>query len=66
MAKFKVYLQQYVEQIATVEIEAIDENDAISKAKDAADFATWEPGDDAYSVEAYGVANASGEMVWER
>ncbi len=26
----------------------------------------WEPGDDAHGLDAYAVADAAGEIVWER
>ena len=66
MAKFKVHMQQYIERVATVEVEADNEADARDLAKHRADAATWTDGDDAYSVEVYAVADEAGAMVWER
>lgn len=67
MPKFKVFLQQYVERVATVEVEASDANRAIQIAKtNLASQATWEDGDDAYSVDVYAVHDSAGDLVWER
>jgi hypothetical protein len=63
---FKVYMQQYVEQVTEVEVEAANIQEARTLAKDRADKATWTPGDDAYDVSVYGVANEAGELIWER
>lgn len=66
MPKFKVHLQQYVERVATVEVEASDAGMAAQIAKtDLASSATWEDGDDAMSVNIYAVHDAAGELVWE-
>lgn len=66
MPKFKVHLQQYVEKIATIEVEAVDEDDARNTAKTQAHKAEWIDGDDAYSVEVYAVHDGAGNLVWER
>jgi hypothetical protein len=66
MAKFKVLLQQYVEMLTEIEVEAHDEQDARTIAYTMADGATWTDGDDAYKVEAYAVKDESGNPVWER
>lgn len=73
-ATFKVHLQQYVERVTTIEVEASDHWEAIKAARAIADkeptapgaHAVWEDGDDAQKVEAYAVANAAGEIIWER
>lgn len=67
MPKFKVFLQQYVERVAIVEVEASDAGMAAQIAKtDLASSATWEDGDDAQSVDIYEVQDAAGQTVWER
>lgn len=67
MPKFKVYLQQYVERVAIVEVEASDAGMAAQIAKTNLDSsATWEDGDDALSVDIYEVQDAAGQTVWER
>lgn len=67
MPKYKVHVQRYVEQIATVEIEAATPAAAarIADSMKHGDF-KWERGDDADRFEAYAVANAAGEIIWER
>ncbi len=67
MPTYKVHVQRFVEQVATVEIEA-DTPDAAARIADSmkhGDF-KWEPGDDAHGLDAYAVANAADEIVWER
>lgn len=64
--RFKVFLQQYAEQIADVEVEAKDPVDAITKAKEQAVTLDWGSGDDSYEVEAYAVHDEIGNVVWER
>jgi len=63
--KYRVLLQQYVEQVATIEIEA----DTPEAAKDEALLrgaeADWGAGDDAMDVECYAVMDGA-DMVWER
>lgn len=66
MPRFQVCLQQYVEQVTSVEIEAEDEQDAKDKALAMADTFEWKTGDDAYDVEAYAILDADGAVVWER
>lgn len=63
MAKFKVHLQQYVERVATVDVEAEDEGAAIAAAKIEAMKAKWQDGEDAYTVDAYAVCDASGNII---
>ena len=65
MPKYKVYLQQYVEQIAEVEVEADDPDEAIWLATKNTSLIDWSEGDDAYDAEAYAVY-ANGMLVWER
>ena len=64
--KFRVHLQQYVEEIATIEVEAVDEDEARAIAKRNAHKAAWEPGEDAYSAEVYAVCDEHGHLVWGR
>jgi len=67
MPKFKVFLQQYVERVAVVEVEASDAGMAAAIAKtDLASSATWEDGDDTMSVNIHAVCDEAGETVWER
>ncbi len=68
MPKFTVHLTQMVEQIARLEIEADDAEDAIKKALDTDPgvSADWREGDHAKDVEAYSVATVDGTIVWER
>lgn len=66
MPKFKVHLQQYVEKVATVEIEASDAGMAAQIAKRDAHLADWQDGDDAYSVSVYAVHDEKGDVFWER
>lgn len=67
MPKFKVQLQQYVEKVAIVEVDA----ESVEAARDSAlSFeaisADWQDGDDAYAVDAYAVLDEAGNTVWER
>lgn len=64
--KFRVHLQQFVEEIGTIEVEAVDEDEARAIAKRDAHKAAWEPGEDAYSAEVYAVRDEHGHLVWER
>lgn len=65
MPKYRVCLQQYVEQIAVVEVEAETPEKAKALALDDADKATWTAGDDAYDVDCYAVMRGA-DIVWER
>ena len=66
MPRFKVHLQQYVERVTTVEVEADDESAAVIEAKSKASRADWVDGDDAYAVDVYAVHDGNGNIVWER
>jgi len=67
MPKFKVHLQQYVERIATVEVEAPDAGMAAQIAKtDLASSATWEDGDDAMSVNVDSISDESGMGIGDK
>lgn len=66
MPLFKVQLQQYVEKLATAEIEAKTRKEALDKAYEMGAELTWTEGDDSYGVEAYCIMNANDEIVWER
>jgi len=66
MPKFKVHLQQYVEEVATIEVEADSIEEARAKALLEGPMASWEDGEDSYSVSAYAVHDDKGELVWER
>ena len=64
MPKFTVYLQQYVEQTASLEIEADSAEEARDKALSNAPSADWDLGDDAYAAEVYRIEEI--KTVWER
>lgn len=70
MPKFRVLVQQYVEQVGHAEIEAATPEEAKQKAKDMGLYEacgdTWREGDDAYTAEVYSVLDAAGHVVWER
>jgi chaperonin GroEL (HSP60 family) len=70
MPKFKVCFQQYIEMLATIEVEADDEHVARQLARDLASKAEWEVGDDTCGVAAYAVYLVAGDdddrLVWER
>jgi len=63
--KYRVLLQQYVEQVASMEIEADTPEDAKDEALLRGAEADWGPGDDAMDVECYAVMDGA-DMVWER
>ena len=63
--KYRVLLQQYVEQVAAMEIEADTPEDAKDEALLRAAEADWGAGDDAMDVECYAVMDGAG-MVCER
>lgn len=66
MAKFQVCIQQYVEKIATVEVEANTAEDAATLAKlEGGARAAWTDGDDSYSIAVYAVMQGD-KVVWER
>jgi hypothetical protein len=66
MAKFTVHLQQYVEQVATLEIEAATPEEARDIAITSAPSATWTEGDDAEKASVFAVHDTAGNLVWER
>jgi hypothetical protein len=66
MPKFKVLLQQYVEEVAEMTVTAPDVQTAIAFAKAHADEADWSDGDDSYGVACWAVYDASGDPVYER
>lgn len=71
MPKFKVHVQQYVERVATIIVEAENSEDAADSAARILKYNTrkrirWTEGDDAERAEVYAVANMKNEIVWER
>jgi hypothetical protein len=66
MPKFKVFLQQYVEQVAVLEIEADDPQEARDLALNRASEANWQDGDDMYAADVYCVKDMNNNEVWER
>jgi len=67
MPKFKVHVQQYVERVATVELEATtpDQARALFMSGHGWDDIKWEPGDDAQPARVYAIADGSDEIVWQ-
>lgn len=71
MPKFKVHVQQYVEETATIEVEAEDAGMAAQVARkmmrsDEADDIEWGDGDDVIHQDIYAVHDGNGNVVWER
>jgi hypothetical protein len=72
MPKYRVLVQQYVEQVGEFEIEADTLEDAEDKASMAdlyfavRDGSGWREGDDCYKAEMYAIMDESGDLVWER
>lgn len=66
MAKYKVHLQQYIEQVTTIEVEANNQNEAVMLAKNRCHDAQWKQGDDAYNCACYAVSDANDNIIWER
>lgn len=69
MPKFRVCLQQYIERVAAVEVEADTPEQAkeIGWARVACPPGVeWEDGDDASEIEVYAVLDTDGEVVWGR
>jgi hypothetical protein len=59
-------LQQYVEMTAVVEVEAATAEAARERAlTELASCADWQPGDDAYDVEAFAIYEGE-RLIWER
>lgn len=66
---FRVCVQQYVEETAVVEVEAIDLDAAMAEAKrrlDAGEVENWAPGDDTTGREIYAVFDHRGDDLWSR
>lgn len=70
MPKFKVHVQQYVEEVATVEIDAETAEEAVAKVEQGvwsgAIEPDWRDGDDAQRAEAYSAHDAKDNVVWQR
>lgn len=69
MPKFKVCVQQYVEEIAHVMVEAETPEKAVEIAEQKladGDIDNWRDGDDIIQAEAYAVLDETGESVWDR
>ena len=68
--KYRVLMQQYVEQVAAIDIEADTPEEARDLALNRAASAEWGPGDDAYDVDVYAVTvpvmDGVAAIVWER
>ncbi len=65
MPKFTVHLEQYVQEVATIEVEADNIEAAISLAFEERHEADWCDGEGSRDMQAYRVENATGEVVWE-
>ena len=63
---FTVCLQQYVERVAHIRVEADDPIKAVQIAKNSCDDAIWTDGDDAYAVDVYAVLDADEKNIWSR
>jgi len=68
MPKFIVFCQQYVEQVATIEVEADSYEQAVEQVmnNDLMVTALWVEGDDMYEPEIYLVKDDKDETVWDR
>ena len=68
MPTFRVHVQQYVEETATIEIEAATADEAAAKYNAAPhDFdPDWSDGDDIINREAYAVTDSRGDHLWDR
>ena len=67
MPKFKVLVRQFVEEVATIEVQASDAGMAAQLAKSMAleGDADWEDGNDTIFVDVRGVHKANGTVIWE-
>ena len=68
MPVYRVLCQQYVEQIAEIEVEADSPAEARQKVLDndlMVPDDIWRPSDDAYEPDIYAVAEGT-KLVWER
>ena len=65
---FQVCVQQYVERVAQIEVEAFSEEEARELAMEPhrRESARWEEGDDAYDAEVYAVLDGTGLEIWSR
>ena len=66
MPKYTVLLQQYVENLARMEVEANSPEDARNIALNRASEALWTAGEDAYDPEVYIVKDENNHEVWNR
>jgi hypothetical protein len=69
MAKFKVCVQQYVEETAVLEIDAETPEDAVAIGRQMlsdGDIDNWGDGDDTMHQDVYVVLDANRDIVWER
>ena len=70
MPTFKVHVQRFVEETATIEVDAGCVDCAVRIARDMAKAdapgITWGDGDDVEDIDAYAAHDESGDLVWER
>ena len=70
MPKFKAHVQRFVEETATVEVEADSAEEAIMKARDTVrlnqESLQWGSGDDCEGEEVYALEDEAGEQVYTR
>lgn len=67
MTVYRVQLQQYVEMICSVEVEADTPEEAKDKALlNGGEDDDWKNGGDAREVEAWAILDNAGNTVWER
>jgi hypothetical protein len=67
--RFKVCVQQYVEETAAIYVDAVDPNAAVAIADQKladGDVDNWQAGDDFKDREVYAVLDNRGDSVWER
>lgn len=65
MPKFIVKCQQYVEEVAEVEVEAETYQDAVKQVIDDDFDVDWSDGNDSYEPEVY-LVTEGGVTVWDR
>lgn len=69
MPKFKICVQQFVEETAALEIEADTAEQAVAIAErklSAGEIDNWSAGDDITDREVYAILDKHGDAVWER
>lgn len=65
MPKYKVFLHQYSEEIAEVEVEADSVAEAADLGVEESSDADWSDGDQTIGLSAYEVLDENGKVVWK-